>query len=487
MAREPETVTSKPEPYHHFLIVVRPTQSHINPARHLAYRLLSIIPSCHVTISTGISAHRKLFPSLSDPDEEITVRQVSFIPYLDGIDAGSNSSIQDRVERMKKMKTISPKSLSSVIDRLAERGRHVTCIIQALFLPWVVDVALAYSIPSILYWIQPAMVLSIYYHYFNGYDSIILSHKDDQDFTVSLQGLFPLKIFDLPSFLTITSDDHPHYKVIGEFRAIFESFDRIKNATGLKPKILINSFEALEADVLPSMKKYFELYTIGPLIQPLEKDNEEKNNDMFKIDDENKHMKWLDSKPERSVVYVSFGGLTAVSKRQLEEVQLGLKESNLPYLWVVRKNSRVEGLMLEEDSSNGIIVEWCDQVKVLSHPSIGCFVTHHGWNSTLESLMCGVPVVGIPQWSDQPTNAKMAKEIGVGVRGEVSKEEGVVLGSEIKRCLEMVMSDDARGTEMRQNAGMWKETVREAMESGGSSEMNLRAFVEAITMVQESE
>ncbi|KAJ4808707.1 Glycosyltransferase [Rhynchospora pubera] len=98
--------------------------------------------------------------------------------------------------------------------------------------------------------------------------------------------------------------------------------------------------------------------------------------------------------------------------------------------------------------------------------------------------MCGVPMVGIPQWSDQPTNAKMAREIGVGVRGEVSKEEGVVLGSEIKRCLEIVMSDDAKGTEMRQNAGMWKEKVREAMELGGSSETNLRAFVEAIAEEQ---
>ncbi|KAJ3708058.1 hypothetical protein LUZ61_011763 [Rhynchospora tenuis] len=202
------------------------------------------------------------------------------------------------------------------------------------------------------------------------------------------------------------------------------------------------------------------------------------------MDDENKHMVWLNSKQERSVVYVSFGGQTTVSKKQLEEVQVGLKDSGLLYIWVVRKNSRVEGLVLEENSSNGIIVEWCDQVKVLSHASIGCFLTHHGWNSTLESLMCGVPMVGIPQWSDQPTNAKLAEQMGVGVRGAFSEKEGVVVNSEIKRCLEMVMKDDARGTEMRQNAGMWKEKVREAMELGGSSEMNLRAFVEAIAEAQ---
>jgi UDP:flavonoid glycosyltransferase YjiC (YdhE family) len=220
---------------------------------------------------------------------------------------------------------------------------------------------------------------------------------------VSLPGLFPLKIYDLPSFVTITSDNHPHEIFVGMFRDKFESLERERRTTSSKPKILINTFEALEADVVRSMEKYFQLYTIGPLIQLSAKDEEEKSIDYFKVYDENKHMKWLDSKTERSVVYVPLGGLTMTSKRQLEEVQKGLKHGGLPYLWVVRKNNRVEDLVLEEDTANGIIVEWCDQVKVLSHPSIGCFVTHHGWNSTLESIMCGVPMVGVPQWLVQLT------------------------------------------------------------------------------------
>ncbi|KAJ4789198.1 Glycosyltransferase [Rhynchospora pubera] len=478
----PKMETNKPDQYHHFLLVVHPPQSHIIPVRHLAHRLLSIIPSCHVTVSTTIGAHNRMFPSLSFPDQEITMRQVSYIPFTDGHDAGFDRSIHDPAERMKKMEIVSPKSLSAIIDHLAECGRHVTCIIQTLFLPWVVDVAVAYGVPSILYWIQPALSLSIYYHYFNGYDSIISSHKEDQEFTVSLPGLFPLNIGDLPSFLTITSDDNN--RVTFEFRDILESLNRQKLVNGLKPKILINSFEALEESVVTSMKTYYDLYTIGPLIQTSAKYEEEKSSGMLKMDDENKHMKWLDSKPERSVVYVSFGGMTTISKRQLEEVQIGLKDCGLSYFWVVRKDSRVKGLVLEEDSSNGIIVEWCDQVKVLSHPSIGCFVTHHGWNSMLESLMCGVPMIGVPQWSDQPTCTKLAEEIGVGVRAKVSEGEGTVMGSEIKRCLEMAMKDDAKRTGMRHNAGMLKNKVREAMKPGGSSEKNLLAFVEAIAGVK---
>lgn len=480
MANELKIQQNQPEKYCHFLIVTQPAQGHINPARYLAHRLLSIIPSCHVTLSTAISAHRSMFPSLSKPDQEIIVRQVSYIPFSDGFDSGSEPSIDDRIEHIKKLATVAPKSLSAIIDCLADRGQPVTCIIHAFFFPWMVDLASAYGVLSILYWIQPAMSLSIYYHYFNGYDSVILSHKDDQDFTVSLPGLFPLKVSDLPSFLTITSDDDPHKIFIGMFRDMFDALDREKSITNSKPKILINTFEALEAELVRSIEKDFELYTIGPLIQLLAKDEEEKIYDYFKVDDENKHLRWLDSKPERSVVYVSFGGLTMVSKRQLEEVQLGLKDSGLPYLWVVRKNSRVEGLVLEENGSNGIIVEWCDQVKVLSHPSIGCFVTHHGWNSTLESIMCGVPMVGVPQWSDQTTNAKLSEEIGVGVQVEISEEEGIVVGSEMKRCLELVMIDDAIRNDMRRKADNWKQKVKEAMERGGSSDMNLRAFVETI-------
>ncbi|KAJ4782280.1 Glycosyltransferase [Rhynchospora pubera] len=487
MANELKTQSNQPENYQHFLIVTQPSQGHINPARYLAYRLLSLIPSCHVTLSTAISAHRRMFPSLPVPDQEMTIRQVSYIPFSDGYDSGFEPSFDDRIERIKKLASFAPKSLSAIIDRLAERGRPVTCIIHALFFPWMVDLALAYGVPSILYWIQPAMILSTYYHYFNGHESIILSHKDDRDFTLSLPGLFPLKICDLPSFLTITSDDHPHKIFIGMFRDMFESLDRERSITGSKPKILVNSFETLEADLLQSMEKYFELYTIGPLIQSSAKDEEEKNNDYFQVDDENKHMNWLDSKPEKSVVYVSFGGLTMVSKEQLEEVQLGLKASGLPYIWVVRKNSRVQGLVLEDDRSNGIIVEWCDQVKVLSHSSIGCFVTHHGWNSTLEGIMCGVPMVGVPQWSDQMMNAKLAEEIGVGVRCRFSEEKGVVVGSELMRCLKLVMIDDATRIEKRCKAEFWKNKVREAMESGGSSEINLKAFVKTIANMKKSE
>ncbi|WOL09029.1 hypothetical protein Cni_G17782 [Canna indica] len=129
-------------------------------------------------------------------------------------------------------------------------------------------------------------------------------------------------------------------------------------------------------------------------------------------------------KSEHSVVYISFGSLHVFTKRQLEELSSGLEKSGRPYLWVVRRDNReATGVEIETGGPQGMVVAWCSQVKVLSHPAVGCFVTHCGWNSTLESLACGVPTVGVPRHSDQATNVRMAEVAwGKGVTVELSGE-----------------------------------------------------------------
>ncbi|KAK9991400.1 hypothetical protein SO802_026385 [Lithocarpus litseifolius] len=126
----------------------------------------------------------------------------------------------------------------------------------------------------------------------------------------------------------------------------------------------------------------------------------------------------------------------------------------------------------------GMIVSWCSQMEVLSHPSLGCFVTHCGCNLGLESLVSGVLVVMFPQWSDQGTNAKLIRDMWkTRVRVMANKDE-IVEGDEIKRCLELVIGDGERGKEMRRKAKKWKELAKEAANKGGSSYNNLKAFVD---------
>ncbi|TVU08037.1 hypothetical protein EJB05_41421, partial [Eragrostis curvula] len=130
----------------------------------------------------------------------------------------------------------------------------------------------------------------------------------------------------------------------------------------------------------------------------------------------------------------------------------------------------------DEHEPKGLVVEWCDQVRVLSHPAVGCFVTHCGWNSTLESVTRGVPMVAVPQWTDQPTVAWLVEaRMGAGVRARVDGE-GVVERRELQRCVETVMGDGNAAAVIREQAALWKEWAGEAVAFGGTSEMNLCAF-----------
>ena len=138
----------------------------------------------------------------------------------------------------------------------------------------------------------------------------------------------------------------------------------------------------------------------------------------------NVYMKWLDSKEPGSVVYVSFGSLAAVGEEQMAELAWGLKRTNRCFLWIVResKESKLPRGFVKETSNIGLIIKWCPQLQVLADKSVGCFMTHYGWNSTLEALSLGVPVVAMPQWADQPTNAKYITDVcHVGVRVNVNK------------------------------------------------------------------
>ncbi|KAJ0655662.1 putative crocetin glucosyltransferase [Helianthus annuus] len=160
---------------------------------------------------------------------------------------------------------------------------------------------------------------------------------------------------------------------------------------------------------------------------------------------------------------------------QAEEMASGLLESGRPFLWVIREGDQLVKLSkIDELKKQGMIVSWCSQVEVLNHEAIGCFLTHCGWNSTIEALVAGVPTIAFAQWSDQVTNAKMIEDVWkTGVKVKRRERDGMVEGNEIKRCVEIVMQD----REMRRNAEKWRELARKALNDGESSTLNLQAFL----------
>ncbi|XP_022147213.1 crocetin glucosyltransferase, chloroplastic-like [Momordica charantia] len=328
------------------------------------------------------------------------------------------------------------------------------------------DLALSFNLPSALFWNQSASVFSIYHHFFHAHRDPIRKLFSIPNGRIQLPGLPLLSSDELPS---LCEPANPNSLVFQLFDAHFRVLNRDPHL-----KILINSFEELERDALRAIPNV-DLVTVGPVIQ-----REIPSDASTKA-----HVAWLNSKPKSSVVYVSFGSIAALSKPQLEEIAGALLDSGRPFLWVMRKT--VNGVEDEavscraELEARGKIVSWCSQVEILSNPATGCFVTHCGWNSSLESIACGVPVVAFPQWTDQGTNAKIIEELSEsGVRLRANGDDIVERG-EIKRCLELVMDPRAEGEILRRNVGKWKELAKKATGEGGSSHVNIGAFVDEVS------
>ncbi|KAK8486444.1 hypothetical protein V6N13_099887 [Hibiscus sabdariffa] len=135
---------------------------------------------------------------------------------------------------------------------------------------------------------------------------------------------------------------------------------------------------------------------------------------------------------------------------------------------------------MEETSEKGLVVAWSPQLQVLAHEAVGCFMSHCGWNSTMEALSLGVPMVAVPQWTDQPTNAKfIADEWKVGIRGEVDGK-GIIREEEIERCIREIMEGDG-SEDIKRNALKWKRLTVEAVSEGGSSDTDITEFITELT------
>lgn len=451
----------------HFLLVTFPAQGHINPALQFAKRLLQ--GGVDVTFATAASALRCLGKT-TVPDG------ITFTTFSDGYDDGYKATDGNVMDYLSTFRQRGVEILEELIEKSAMEGKKVTCLVYTILLPWAAEVARRFHVPSALFWIQAATVFDIYYYYFNSYDEVINDCEKDPSWSLELPNLpLKLKARDLPSFL-LPSNPFLYTFALPTFQEQVEQLEKEEN-----PIILVNTFHALEVDALKSIAK-FNLIPIGPILPSAFLDGEPPCDKSKEAD----YMKWLNSQEKHSsVIYVSFGSISELSKPQMEELARALIQTHRPFLWVIREKMGHEKDLeddqddemscMEELKKQGLIVPWCSQVEVLSHPSVGCFVTHCGWNSTLESLTSGIPMVAFPQWTDQTTNAKLVEDVlEVGVRVKVSEEEGrLVKSEEFKRCVEEVMESE----KMRENAKKWRKLAVQAGKEGGSSDMNLKAFM----------
>ncbi|KAL5992501.1 hypothetical protein ACLOJK_013420 [Asimina triloba] len=189
---------------------------------------------------------------------------------------------------------------------------------------------------------------------------------------------------------------------------------------------------------------------------------------------------WLDQKSPRSVVYVNYGSITVMTENQLQEFAWGLANSNYQFLWVVRPDLVVGELavlpqeFLDATKDRGLLASWCPQAQVLAHPSIGGFLTHCGWNSMLESVCGGVPMICWPFFAEQQTNCRYAcTEWGIGMEIDNDVKRDAVEWL-VRGLMEM---DGEKGKEMRKRATELKEFAENATKPGGSSYTNLEKVI----------
>ncbi|GAU23312.1 hypothetical protein TSUD_237660 [Trifolium subterraneum] len=221
-----------------------------------------------------------------------------------------------------------------------------------------------------------------------------------------------LRCRDLPSFCRKNNNDHI---------LLDEVVLRTKQSLNADA-VIFNTFEDLEGPILSQIRLHFpKLYTLGPLHHHLNTTKKTSSSpsssfksNFFKVDKE--CMTWLDSQQLKSVIYVSFGSTTPMKKEEVIEIWHGLLNSKKQFLWVIRPNMVQEKGLLNElkegtNKEKGLIVGWVPQEEVLSHKSIGAFLTHSGWNSTLESVVCGVPMICWPYFADQQINSRFVSEV----------------------------------------------------------------------------
>ncbi|RZC61293.1 hypothetical protein C5167_023043 [Papaver somniferum] len=323
---------------------------------------------------------------------------------------------------------------------------------------------------------QSCAVNNIYYLFEKGL--LKIDHNTVTNSDVLIPGLpIPLQVSDLPSFLSVPGT-YPAY-----LNLVLNQFINAEEADW----IFINSFDTLEVQVVDWMTKAFpQLRMIGPTVPSAYLDNRIKDDNDYGLNlfqpDSNTCMNWLNSRANGTVVYVSFGSMAELSKEQMEELAMGLIGSNFYFLWVVKESEehklscKVLGEI--ETGNKGLVVKWIPQLDVLSHAAVGCFVTHYGWNSTLEALSLGIPMVGIPQWTDQTTNAKFIEdEWRVGTRVKVNDDEKRIwTRKDLEACMMEVM-EGARGKEIKRNLSKWRQLAQQSVGIGGSSDQNLDEFV----------
>lgn len=345
-------------------------------------------------------------------------------------------------------------------------------------------------IPVYYFFTSGAAVLSLYSYFPKIHTETTISFKDMVGVEIAAPGNAALSAVLMPE--PVLDRDDPAYWDMLYF------CEHLSKSKG----IVVNTFRELEVlavkvvedgacfpDVEGSSPP--PVYCIGPLIADTQQPDEARD-----IKD---CLSWLDKQPSKSVVYLCFGSRGSFSMTQLKEIAEGLERSGHRFLWVVKSpvqehletkqvhdttkefelSSVLPSGFIERTKERGLVVRsWAPQVEVLSRESVGGFMSHCGWNSVLEGVVAGVPMIAWPLYAEQHVNRNvMVEDMKVAVAVEQREGDGFVSGDEVeKRVRELMESENGR--EIRERSLKFKDMARDALGEFGSSTKALTNLVQ---------
>ncbi|KAI0519082.1 hypothetical protein KFK09_006522 [Dendrobium nobile] len=461
----------------HVLIFPSPVQGHINTMLRLAYALSF---SSGVRISFLNTDHNHRLLSFSSPSQysRFSLRSnFRFLSIPDGLPDDKPRSTLYLTELFDSLKTRSVDSFRALLlaggNRDTDGWPPVTCVIVDGQMPYFMDAAQELGIPAILFRTINAYSLWVYLQIPQMMEADELPFPADADLDVPIKSVPAMEGFlrrrDLPKMCRgATKADNEKLQLLASNSA---------SATRSKGLILDTS-NSLEAPILSKIRSLFpNTYAIGPinaLVESITSSSVSAN--LFAED--RSALSWLDSQPDRSVVYVSFGSIALLMEEEFMEFWNGLVNSGHRFLWVVRPDlvaNATVTVKLAELEERVRIVAWAPQEEVLRHRSVGCFITHCGWNSTVEGMAAGVPMVCFPWLWEQFVISRLVGEVwkvGLDMKDMCRRD---VVESMVRAAME-----GEKAEELRQVAAEMAVEIGRSVGEGGDSRLDYERLVRDI-------
>ncbi|XP_071720527.1 UDP-glycosyltransferase 73E1-like [Rutidosis leptorrhynchoides] len=475
---------------HHFVLFPLMAQGHMIPMIDIA-RLLAQRGSKVTIITTPVNANR-FKPVISRAiEDKLKIQLLELkLPLSEvGLPEGSESfDLIPSAPLFKKLFAAAAMLKEPAENLIQGLVPPASCAISDNLFPWTHDIARKFNIPRLIFH-GPGCFTYLCVH--------IKTHTNVLEEIVSESEYFVLP--GVPDRIELTKAQASSWGK-NEEKERTEFIETLREAEEASDGIVVNSFEELEPFYAKGLAKAKgkKVWCIGPvsLCNKSLQDLAERGNKA--AINENECLKWLDSREKESVMFVCLGSLARASTEQNIELGLGLEASNVSFIWCLRHPTEefekwlAERRYEEMVKDRGIIVRgWAPQVLILSHQAVGGFLTHCGWNSTLEGISCGVPMVTWPHFADQFLNErfivdvlKIGLKVGIEVPiivGDQDKFGALVKHEDIKIAIEELMSNEEEGEARRKRAGELGEMAKRAMEEGGSSNVNMNAMIQYIS------